>query len=113
MDFCCSYFLVLVGNAVIDNHCARSVAQLCPTLCNPIDCTPQASLFMEFSRQEYWSGLPFPTSGDHPSLGIEPTSSASPELAGRFFTAGPPGKPGRSCTRLYMYICFYPPWVDT
>ena len=36
-------------------------AQSCPTLCNPMDCTCQAPLSMEFSRQEYWSGLPFPS----------------------------------------------------
>ena len=45
---------------------------------------------MVFSRQEYWSGLPFPPPGDLPDPGIEPTSSA---LAGGFFTTVPPGKP--------------------
>ena len=44
---------------------------------------------MEFSRQEYWSGLPFPTPGDLPHSGIEPRS---PALAGRFFTTKPLGK---------------------
>ena len=44
---------------------------------------------MEFSRQGYWSGLPFPSPGDLPNPGIEPMS---PALAGRFFTAEPPGK---------------------
>ena len=39
-----------------------------------------------FSRQEYWSGLPFPPPGDLPNSGIEPTSSVSPALAGGFFT---------------------------
>ena len=43
---------------------------------------------MEFSRQEYWSGLPFPTPGDLPNPGIEPASLVSPALAGEFFTAG-------------------------
>ena len=38
------------------------VTQLCPTLCDPMDYTAhQAPLSMEFSRQEYWSGLPFPS----------------------------------------------------
>ena len=37
-------------------------AQLCPTLCDPMDCSPQAPLSMGFSRQEHWSGLPFPHS---------------------------------------------------
>ena len=50
----------------------------------------QTPLSMEFSRQEYWSGLPFPSPGDLPDPGIEPTS---PALAGRFFTTAPPGKP--------------------
>ena len=47
----------------------------------------QAPLSMEFSRQEYWSGLPFPSPiGDLPNLGIEPSSLTSPALAGGFFT---------------------------
>ena len=46
----------------------------------------QAPLFMGFSRHEYWSGLPFPSPGDLPDAGIEPTSLMSPALAGRFFT---------------------------
>ena len=50
-------------------------------------------LSMEFSRQEYWSGLPFPSPGDLPDLGIKPVFLASPALAGGFFTTVPPGKP--------------------
>ena len=49
----------------------------------------QAPLFMGFSRQEYWSGLPFPSPGDLPNPGIEPIS---PALAGSFFTIDPPRK---------------------
>jgi len=48
---------------------------------------------MEFSRQEYWSGLPFPPTGDLPDPGIEPASPGAPALAGRFSTAEPLGKP--------------------
>ena len=55
--------------------------------------TLQAPLSMEFSRQEYWSGLPFPTPGDLPDPGIEPVSLMSPSLAGRIFTTMPPGLP--------------------
>ena len=44
------------------------------------------------SRQEYWSGLPFSTSGDLPNPGIEPTSPVPSALAGRFFTTVPPGE---------------------
>ena len=44
---------------------------------------------MEFSRQECWSGLPYPTLGDL----TEPTPLASPALAGGFFITEPPGNP--------------------
>ena len=50
----------------------------------------QAPLSMGFPRQEYWSGLPFPSPGDLPDSGIKPMS---PALAGRFFTTEPPTKP--------------------
>ena len=53
----------------------------------------QASLSMGFSRQEYWSRLPFPTPGDHLGPGTEPVSFAVPALSGRCFTTAPPGKP--------------------
>ena len=52
-----------------------------------------APLFMESSRQEYWSGLPLSIPGDLPNPGIEPASLVSPTLAGRFFTTEPPWKP--------------------
>ena len=48
-----------------------------------------APLSMGFPRQEYWSGLPFPSSEDLPEPGIKPMP---PALAGRFFTTEPPGK---------------------
>jgi len=46
---------------------------------------------MGFSRQEYWSGLPFPSPGDLPNPGIEPRS---PALQADVLTPEPPGKPG-------------------
>jgi len=55
--------------------CVCSVVQLCPTLWtfyDPVDCSPSDSLSMGFSRQEYWSGLPFPAPGDLPDPGIKP-----------------------------------------
>ena len=45
--------------------------------CDPMDCSLQAPLSMGFSRQEYWSGLPFPSPGDLPDAGID---SGSPAL---------------------------------
>ena len=65
--------------------CAKSFIQLCLTLCNPV-VARQAPLSMGFSRQKYWSGLPFPPPGDPPDPGIKPLSLMSPVLAGRFFT---------------------------
>ena len=50
----------------------------------------QAPLSMRFSRQEYWSGLPFPSPGDLPDLGIKP---GSPALEADALTSEPPGKP--------------------
>ena len=73
-----------------NNVCVH--AQLCPTLCNPWTETYESPLSMEFPRQEYWSGLPFPPPGDLLDPGVEPTSPGSPTLAGRFFTTEPPGK---------------------
>ena len=59
-------------------------APLCQTLCNPMEtAVHQAPLSMGFSRQAYWSGLPFPTSEDLPDPGIEPVSLVS---ADGFFT---------------------------
>ena len=52
----------------------------------PSTVTHQAPLSMGFSRQEYWSGLPFPPPRDLPDPGIEPASLRSPALSGRFFT---------------------------
>ena len=53
----------------------------------------------EFSRQEYWSGLPMPMPRDVPNPGIEPMSLEPPALASRFFTTEPPGKPSN-----YTYL---------
>ena len=60
------------------------LAQLCPTLCSPIDITCQALLSMGFPRQEYWMLFPIP--GDLPDLEIEPKSLAYPALEEKIFT---------------------------
>ena len=67
----------------------------------------QTSLPMGFPRQEYWSGLPFPSLGDLPEAGIE---SASPTLAGGFFTAELPRSP---CSLLggCKFFHFFCPWL--
>ena len=64
-------------------------AQSCPIFCDPMDCNLWASLSMKFSRQEYWSGLPFPAPGDLPNPGIEPRSLS---LQADPLPSEPPGK---------------------
>ena len=74
----------------------------------PWSITCQAFLSKEFSRQEYWSGLPFSTSGDLPDPGIEPVSLAVPALAVRFVTTEPPGKHGIRYTGLNPLCVLWP-----
>ena len=61
------------GNAVV---VGGLVAKSCPTPVIPWTVAYQAPLSMGFSRQEYWSGLPFPSLGDLPDPGIKPGSPA-------------------------------------
>ena len=68
----------------------------CLTLRDPVDCSPQASLSMGFSRQEYWRGLSFPLPGDHPDPEIKPTSFISPLWQLGPFPLASPGKPSVS-----------------
>ena len=63
--------------------CMLSCVQLFAT---PWTIAHQASLYIEFSRQEYWSGLPFPPSGHLPSPRIKPVSPGSSPLACGFFS---------------------------
>ena len=78
-------------------------AQSCPTLCNPMDYIAcQAPLSMGFSRQEYWSGLPFPSPGDLPDSGTEPRS---PALQANSLSSEPPKE-----SHMYLHTlktCFW------
>ena len=75
------YLLLLFSHSVVSDSFATPWIVAC-----------QAPLSMEFSRQEYWSGLPFPPPGDLPNPGIKPVSPTSPVLAGGFFATETPGK---------------------
>ena len=73
----CSFTLTsITGHACV---CVRSL-QLCPTLCNPMDCSPPGYSVHRIFRQEYWSGQPFLPLGDLPDPNIEPVSPVSPAL---------------------------------
>ena len=87
----------LIGFCIFISLCVCLVAQSCPTLCNPMDCSPPAPLSMECSRQEYWSGLPFHTPGYLPNPGIEPRSPAPPALQVDSLPAELWGKPFSFC----------------
>ena len=67
----------------------------------------QAPLSMEFSRQESWSGLLFPTPGDLPDPGMELESLGSLALASGLFTTAPPGKLGHD-----VKLCQWRGWRD-
>ena len=82
--------------------CGCAWVCVCVFSCVQLSVTPwtvacQVPLSMGFSRQENWSGLPFPTQGDLPNPGTELKSPASPAMAGGFFTTAPPGKPSEHC----------------
>ena len=82
------------------HHWCSSVTKSCLSLCNPMDGSTSGP--KGFFRQEYWSGLPFPSPGDLHKQGIKPTSLA---LAGRFFTTQPQGKPHESeCLTLSFLV---------
>ena len=72
--------------------CVCSVAPRDWFFATPWTVAHQAPMPVAFSRQECWSGLPFPSPGYLPYPGIEPKSPSSPALAGGFFPTEPPGK---------------------
>ena len=80
-------------------YCCFSVSKSCPTLETPRTLALHAPLSLGFSRQEYWSGLPFPSSGDRPRPEIE-----SPALAVESLSLS---HQGSSTYAYYMCILYY------
>ena len=68
----------------------------------------QSPLPMGVFRQEYWSGLPFPSPGDLPNPGIKPKS---PTLGGGFFPTEPPGKPPCMAVSHFTHPSTFPMWT--
>ena len=88
------YALILSQKSLeSESESESEVAQLCPTLCDPWTVAHQAPPSMGFSRQEYWSGLPFPSPGNLPNPGIGPRSPTLQADAFNFCT-----------TRGYRYL---------
>ena len=87
-NLCLSCLLHWQAGSLPLSERGSEVAQLCPTLCDPMDGGYQAPPSMGFSRQEFWSGLPFPSPGDLPDSGIKPRS---PALQADALPSEPPG----------------------
>ena len=90
------YFLSTIDLLILPISCTVDMLTCLELSCVQLFATPwtvacQAPLSMEFSRQEYWNGLPFPIQGIFPTQGSNPHLFASPVLAGGLFTSAPPG----------------------
>ena len=81
MDYSTTGFPVFI----ISQFMSAKSLQSCSTPYDPRDCSPQAPLSMGFSRQEYWSVLPYSPPGDLHDPWIKPMFLMSPALAGKFF----------------------------
>ena len=90
LTYCGTVSYLLVQGSIGCSACVFSGVWFFVT---PWTVARQAPLFMAFSRQEYWSGLPFLSPGHLSDPEVEPASLVSPALAGEFFTTAPPGKP--------------------
>ena len=122
------YFQVWPHSTVVPTLCCGSAVCVCVCVCvctrrcactrvHVLSCvwlfaTPwaiacQAPLPTEFSRQEYWSGLPFPSPGDLQTQGSEPGSLMSPALAGRFFTTSTTWQAPCVALVLFIFIARY------
>ena len=82
--------------------CKCSLLSCVPLLSTPWTVARQAPLSVEFSKQEYWGGLPFPSSGDLPDPGIEPKCSA---LHADSFTLSYQGSPIFVCVYVCVCVC--------
>ena len=82
-----------------ESESESEVSQSCPTLCNPVDCSPPGSSIHGIPQAKILE-LPFPSPGDLPNPGIEP---GSPALQADALTSKPPGKP----LQCYSYVQYY------
>ena len=101
-----SGFCIWLLRALCKSVLLFSYSVVSNSLVTPRTVAHQAPLSMGCPRQEYWTGLPFPSPGDLSDPGIEPRS---PALAGRFFTAETPGNP--HIAQYLLFHCQTPnPW---
>ena len=76
-----------------------------PTSCDSVDLSPPGSSVHVFSRQEYWSGLPFLLPGDLPDPRVKPESPTSPALAGGFFTTSATWEAAAAAAAKSLQLC--------
>ena len=108
--------IVIILNQILISRLTNVlVAQSCPPLCNPMDCSHQLALSMEFSRKEYWSGQPFPSPGNLPNPGTETRSPALQEVPYHLSHQGDPkgrdsldsSLPGSSVHEIMLLILYW------
>ena len=106
MELFCILRVVMATHIYVCGVCGQSLS--CVQLfAIPYTAACQAPLSIEFSRQEYRSGLTSPTPGNLPNPEIHPASLVSPALAGRFFTTAPSRKPTQihTCDKIHRTVC--------
>ena len=86
---------------MIQHNLKKVLLSHVPLFATPWTIASQAPLSMEFSRQEYWSGLSFPSPGDLPNLRTEPRS---PALQKNSLPTEPPRKPKHNINMYYVYM---------
>ena len=86
----CRMLSSIPGVYALDVSSRWSCSVVFPTLCDPMDCSLPGSSVHGIFRQEYWSGMPFPSAGHLPNPGMEPRS---PTLQADSLSSEPPGKP--------------------
>ena len=77
--------------------------QLCSTLCDPMDCSPPDSSVHRISQARIWSGLSFPSPGDHPDPGIKLEFLTLSPMASRFFTTSATWE-ARGCVCVFVCV---------
>ena len=93
------------GKVIDARVCAHSLScSVVSDSCSRRDYSPPGYSVMRFSKQEYWSGLPFPPPGDLPNPGVKPESPASLALACGFFTTVPPGKASKVIGKWFIRV---------
>ena len=85
-----SHFFQLMGNVYEQKMKVKSLSRIRPFVAYP------APPSVGFSKQEYWSGLPFPSPGNLPDPGIEPAAPETPALQADSLPIEPPGKPSNA-----------------